>query len=43
MSEKIMHNPEFCPCKSTSCIRNKNCEACQAYHHANGGKTTCER
>lgn len=30
-----------CPCRFKSCPRNKDCQKCQAYHRANGGKTSC--
>jgi hypothetical protein len=38
-----LYIPEKCPCKKRNCERNRNCEACKANHHSNGGKTACER
>ncbi len=37
-----IHDPDTCPC-TYPCNRNKDCEACQRYHHANGSQTACER
>lgn len=41
--QPVLHDPTQCPCPKAKCERNRNCEACQAYHHANGGLTRCER
>jgi hypothetical protein len=41
--QSSLYNPETCPCRKKNCERNKNCEACKAYHHGNGSKTVCER
>ncbi len=35
--------PEKCPCKKTSCIRNKKCDECREYHYAKNGLPACER
>jgi len=32
-----------CPCSYPDCERHGNCEACKAYHHGRGEKTSCER
>ena len=37
-----IHDPDHCPC-TYPCSRNKECEACQRYHHATGDQTCCER
>jgi hypothetical protein len=45
MSEKKSEkktNPD-CPCTWSDCSRHGDCEACRAYHHAKGQKTTCEK
>ena len=34
-------NPD-CPCTS-GCERHGDCEACKAYHHSSGQKTSCEK
>jgi hypothetical protein len=34
---------EDCVCTYEGCPRHGDCEACKAYHHANGEKTACER
>jgi len=41
MSEKKT-NPD-CPCTYSACPRHGDCEACRAYHHAQGQATTCEK
>ncbi len=32
-----------CPCTYPGCPRHGDCEACKAYHHGNGEKTSCEK
>ncbi len=32
-----------CPCTNVTCERHGICEECKAFHHANGGLTTCEK
>jgi hypothetical protein len=34
---------KVCPCLYTECERHGNCDACSAYHHGRGQKTSCER
>lgn len=41
--QPVLYDPTKCPCQNASCERNHNCEACQAFHHARGGLTRCER
>jgi hypothetical protein len=45
MSEKKSEkktNPD-CPCTWSDCSNHGDCDACRAYHHAKGQKTTCEK
>ncbi len=35
--------PKRCPCDWPGCPRHGNCKECQAYHHARGEQTCCER
>jgi hypothetical protein len=45
MSEKKSEkktNPD-CPCTWSDCSNHGDCEACRAYHHTLGQKTTCEK
>ncbi len=32
-----------CPCTWPGCPRHGDCDACKAYHHGMGQKTTCEK
>lgn len=39
----VLYDPAQCPCQRVNCERNHNCTACQAFHHARGELTRCER
>ncbi len=41
--QPLLYDPAQCPCSNAKCERNRNCEACQSFHHARGGLTRCER
>jgi hypothetical protein len=32
-----------CPCDYDGCPRQRDCDACKAYHHSLGEKTCCEK
>lgn len=42
MNKEKELNPD-CPCTWPGCERHGDCDACRAYHHASGQKTSCEK
>ncbi len=38
----MSENKNDCPCTWPDCPRHGDCDACKAYHHGMGQKTSCE-
>ncbi len=39
----MSENKNDCPCTWPDCPRHGDCDACKAYHHGMGQKSSCEK